>query len=111
MKSNKNLLKFIEELKPNKNFIECYYTGGGIFLCQYDFTYKNNQYYFIVDNTLDNCISLYKYNQDDELCMPEDMIDSVDMIGELNKQNSHREVYRSIYELMYKKLYEYIEKE
>lgn len=43
--------------------------------------------------------------------MPEDMIDSVDMIGELNKQNNHREVYRLIYELMYKKLYEYIEKE
>lgn len=79
--------------------------------CQYDFTYKNNQYYFIIDNILDNCISLYIYNQDDELYMPEDMIDSVDMIGELNKQNNHREVYRLIYELMYKKLYEYIEKE
>lgn len=111
MKPNKNLLKFIDGLMPNKNFIEPYYTGGGIFLCQYDFTYKNNQYYFIIDNILDNCISLYKYNQDDELYMPEDMIDSVDMIGELNKQNNHREVYRLIYELMYKKLYEYIEKE
>ena len=55
--------------------IETFYTGGGIWLAQYD---AGDGYYAVVNSEHTNILSDYRGSDDDELYLPENMVYSKD---------------------------------
>lgn len=68
--------------------IETFYTGGGIWLSQYD---AGGGFYAVVSNDYPDCLSIYRKTEDeDELYLPENMVSSKGL-DELNDEQ--REVH------------------
>ena len=65
--------------------IETFYTGGGIWLAQYD---AGGGYYAVVSSDYPDCLSIYRKtdgDEDEELYLPENMVSSKS-IDELNPE-------------------------
>lgn len=62
---------------------ETFYTGGGIWLSQYD---AGGGYYAVVSSECPDCLSIYRKTEDvDELYLPENMVSSKNL-DELNPE-------------------------
>lgn len=67
---------------------ETFYTGGGIWLSQYD---AGDGYYAVVSSDCPDCLGIYRKTEDeDELYLPENMVSSKNL-DELNAEQ--REVH------------------
>lgn len=63
--------------------IETFYTGGGIWLSQYN---AGGGYYAVVSSEYPDCLSIYrKTDEDEDLYLPENMVSSKDL-SELNTE-------------------------
>ena len=63
--------------------IETFYTGGGIWLSQYN---AGGGYYAVVSSEAPECLSIYrKTDEDEDLYLPENMVTSKNL-GELNTE-------------------------
>ena len=63
--------------------IETFYTGGGIWLSQYN---AGGGYYAVVSSEYPDCLSIYRETDEDEdLYLPENMVSSKNL-GELNTE-------------------------
>lgn len=75
--------------------IETFYTGGGIWLSQYN---AGGGYYAVVSSEYPDCLSIYrKKDEDEDLYLPENMVSSKDL-SELSTEQ------RAVHALLKKEL-------
>lgn len=73
---------------------EVFYTGGGIWLAELDL---QNGTYAVVDSDYHECLSIYRYSEDGEQYMPEDMIFSEDVKSlDLEQMKIYNKLYEAL---------------
>lgn len=72
--------------------VEVFSTGGGIWLAETDL---NNGTYAVVDSEYMDCLSVYRYTDDEQQYMPEDMIFSK---GAAELNDDERTIYNKLCE-------------